>query len=573
MTRNSVNPGLNARESVVPAMLNARLFKIIAFDLISFFGLLQIMTALLFLAGIPITKYHLPAAFLAGGIFTWFIMRDKGSIEKFRKDFVIAAGLVLMLIFLSIVVSSWFYDFSWDGQAYHQETILQLKDHWNPTRSYLSFTVLLSDVCNYYSRGIETLQAAIYAFTGRIESGKATNFIFFFALASLSYSFLVGQLGFLPLKASLIALLASCNPVFFYQAFTYYIDAQIYFLYAILVIAAVTVFIESDKASYFIYGFSIVLLLPAKFIAIPIAGIFIISFLLILLVFRKYPVLKKTLAVSVVFSFLGFFIVGYQPYVTNMVNHGSPFYPFAGKGAARGAPLVDQSPETFPGKNRAEKFFISLFSRTDNLQSAETSRTPELKIPFTVTKSELRIVWDQRIGGFGPFYSGIFLISVILLVYLLFKPGPGDRLYLGLLMVALFCSIAIISESWWFRYIPQLWLFTIIVIIFYEKTGKTHFRDMVLKLLYFVMIVNLLLIASGTLFWNCRDTLKLNEQLQALKEEGKPVRANFSIFSGNRARLMEHGIRFTETREPMDTAVSFSMLHSISKMCYVRDEK
>ena len=549
---------------------NYRLFKLTAFNLMSFLGLLQIITALLFLADVSISKFHFPLIFIGSLFFSYLISKDD-RINQFRIEFIYSVILMIFLITFSIMISMYFYDFSWDGQAYHQETIIQLKDHWNPTKKYLSFTIIMSEVCNYYSKGIETLQATVYAFTNKIETGKATNFIFFFTAFFSCYSFLIERPNLSSIKALWIGILVVCNPVFICQAFTYYIDAHIYFLYVIMIIAAINIFMGEKKPSLIIYGFSVVLLLASKFIAIPITGILIISLLIILGLYRKYQLFFKVLTISVFFSFIGLLIVGYQPYVTNTINHDSPFFPFAGRGVAQSAPLVDQSPQYFPDKNRIEKLFISIFSHTENIQHAETSRSPELKIPFTIRKSELKIVWDQRIGAFGPFYSGAFVLSVILLILLLIKLEPKYKLYLISIMLALICSVIIISEAWWFRYVPQLWLFAIVIIIFTEKKWKNTFSGIILLIIYCALALNIILISAETLLWNYHVTKSVNEQLSYLQQSKKTVVANFSIFTSNRIRLLEHSIPYIQTTGPIDDSVSFSMPYSIVKMRYLSE--
>lgn len=544
-----------------------RILRITAFILISFFGLLQVATAILLLLNIPVTSLHFPLTFAGALLFSFFFARERDDAGWSLKGFLAPAAVSLIILVISILTAAWFFDFSWDGQSYHQEYIIRLKNHWNPTQSYLPYTVPLAEVCNYYSRGIETIQSTLYAFTGCIETGKATGFILFFATLFLCYSFLLRQAGLSKPKAWILALISACNPVFLYQAFTYYIDAHIYFLYVILIVSAIRIFMTGETMPMILYGFAIILLLPAKFIAIPMTGIMVIALIVTLFVYRKYKLFAKVVAVSTLCSAIGFFLVGYQPYVTNLVNHGSPFYPFAGAGAAPGAPLVDQSPEGFPEKNRVAKFFISVFSRTENLQHAETNRSPGIKVPFTLNKKELRIVWDQRLGGFGPFYGGAFMLSLLLMAGLVFRLPAADRRFLIILILTLTASIFIISEPWWFRYVPQLWLFSVILIFFAEVKWKNRFSKVLSGIVYVALALNILLTLAGTLYWNVRDTLKVKEQLEIIQKSGKTVIADFGIFTGNEIRLQESGIPYVRSEAPVACPDAFSMLHSKVKMC------
>jgi len=526
----------------------SKLFKLISLMLILQLALLQTATALLFFMGIPVTEFHFPLSFIGTMVIIYFISTEKNSRSRFQKIFFFSLLMVIVIIFFSIMISIKYYDFSWDGQAYHQEAIIQLKEKWNPAQRYLSAFTPMADVCNYYSRGIETLQSSVYAFTDRIESGKATNFILLLSGLFYSASFFIEKCNFSVMKSTGIGLLLVYNPVFVSQAFTFYIDAQIFFLYLILIISAISIFMSADKSDIMIYFSSVVLLLPAKFIAVPTTGVFIIAFLVILFMTRKFTLFKNILFISAVSSVIGFCVIGYQPYVTNTINHGSPFFPFAGRGSGQGPVLVDQSPVNFPGKNRVEKLLISVFSGTENIQKIDKHRIPRLKIPFTLKESEFQLAWDQRIGGFGPFYSGILLLSVALLMIILNKLNKMMRLYLIFIIAVILVSVFLISEAWWLRYVPQLWLLTFVVVVFSELTEKSWPQKFIVYAIYLFLFLNVTLISAKTLRWNALVTKSIDAQIEKITNENKPLIVNFRSFASNRIRLSEHKINYSETK-------------------------
>ena len=85
-------------------------------------------------------------------------------------------------------------------------------------------------------------------------------------------------------------------------------------------------------------------------------------------------------------------------------------------------------PESFKYKNRFGKFFTSFFGHTDELK-IYLDKDPKVpfKIPFTFNKVDLKNApkLGVKMAGFGPFFSGAVIVSIVLLV-LLWKRMP-DR--------------------------------------------------------------------------------------------------------------------------------------------------
>ena len=90
----------------------------------------------------------------------------------------IAVGLFVLTILLSLAVSAFFYDFSWDGQWYHQTGIIHIARDWNPlTDPMRSFDAHLEIWERHYAKGPWYFAAAVYQTTGHIEWGKAINWL------------------------------------------------------------------------------------------------------------------------------------------------------------------------------------------------------------------------------------------------------------------------------------------------------------------------------------------------------------------------------------------------------------
>jgi hypothetical protein len=108
---------------------------------------------------------------------------------------------------------------------------------------------------------------------------------------------------------------------------------------------------------------------------------------------------------------VGLFLIGYDPYITNTVFYGNPFYPtYSNTIYNKDALLRGQIPENFVGKNRFEKLFLATFSRAQNTYLGTTGL---LKFPLALNYAELKayVGPDLRVGGFGPFFGAITILA------------------------------------------------------------------------------------------------------------------------------------------------------------------
>lgn len=149
-------------------------------------------------------------------------------------DWAVAQALVLAVVSGSVGIAGLVFDASFDGQAYHQEAVLQMLDGWNPIRdpggAYESSN-LYAPYSNelwieHYPKGAWLESAAIVAATGRIESGKAPNLILLIASFMVVFAAMLLTLPSRRWLALLFAAVLALNPVAVTQLFTFYIDGQ-----------------------------------------------------------------------------------------------------------------------------------------------------------------------------------------------------------------------------------------------------------------------------------------------------------------------------------------------------------
>ena len=176
---------------------------------------------------------------------------------------------------------------------------------------------------------------------------------------------------------------------------------------------------------------------------------------------------KQYISYYLIIGIISILVVGISPYIKNIKNKGNPFYPLMGEG--KEDIISYNQPKCFEEKGQIEKFFISLFGVSENIQSNSSDKEPTVKIPFTFTEDEIKIYNrpDLRISGFGVEFSGIFCISIlaaIVVLYRLYKNKNKELFAMFLAYIGVSMLLALITEgSWWARYIPYIYGLPIIV--------------------------------------------------------------------------------------------------------------
>ncbi|RYE30701.1 MAG: hypothetical protein EOP42_11760 [Sphingobacteriaceae bacterium] len=509
--------------------------------LITSIAMVLLLVSVCFFAGGNVAAWQFPTAFvLTAGMY--FLICKKQLIDN--RSLIKAILISIAVIIISIIAALSLYDVTYDGQSYHQEGIYQLKNGWNSFRVLLPKSVNMAIYINHYGKGVEIPQSTLYALTHQIESAKATNFILFSAVFCLTLSLLLGLNKITPFKCILSALLATCNPIIINQLISTYVDGQLALMIQSFFITAIWLIAGSGYTSLLLLASVIVIGANVKFTGVVYIVIFSISFLAWLLFNKKIELFKNVLYTSLFSGVVAILLAGYNPYVVNMVKFSHPFYPLMGK---QKVDIVGYNlPNGFEQKNGMNKLFTSLFAHTDN-QISNKQKTVDLKLPFAINKTDILNASkvDTRIAGFGPFFSGILLLSAVLLCLLLAQPGKfiliKNMLYLA---AAIVVAVLIMPESWWARYIPQTWYLPIIVILAAELYAANKFQ--VLKLfLYLFLIVNVSLCLIG-FGWNMMMTALVNHQITKLKASHQIITVQFGDLKANRFRLEENHIPYQE---------------------------
>src|ERR1700676_889194 len=180
-------------------------FFLVAFGLINTLALTLLFCGIGFLSGLTISVWQFPLACLFSLIGNYYTAGYFFA-EKRNYQVLKSSGIILGLIIGLTLLSGFFYDISFDGQWYHQETVIRLHNKWNPVFQRLAVhatenTVTGKDVwcsgidnpiispgitgkpsvnlkflnLNHFAKGTEIIEASIFQLSNRIETSKAVN--------------------------------------------------------------------------------------------------------------------------------------------------------------------------------------------------------------------------------------------------------------------------------------------------------------------------------------------------------------------------------------------------------------
>ncbi|MCB0847401.1 MAG: hypothetical protein KDE26_29325, partial [Bacteroidetes bacterium] len=473
-------------------------------------GIIQLFAMSSLYLGIGNKPWIFPVSFLVslGGL----LLANQQLEINHRKTLI----PVLLMLFACLGISRFIFDTTFDGQDYHQEAILKLLQDWNPVSKPSYFSIH-----HHYPVGSWVTSASVVSFTGMIETGKLFQLLLVIGTVYISYF----SLSLIPTLTQWLRILTSIiitfNPVSLVQTLSHYVDGMLGACYLAVILGGVILWFGNDHKktsllAYILIGLSIVIGFSLKFTAVPILGMLIIGTGIIFFINQKIAILKGLILTAGSGGMLAIGLFAFHPYMTNTLRHGDPFFPFNDP-EHQTAIIRTQLPDELLDKNRLEKLVLSTFSQTEN-----TPNEPlKWKIPFTFNPEKLRFFKgpDTRVGGWGPWFGGMLILSLSGWIFLL-KDKKNHKLALntGLCIVFILGSVFIIPEAWNARYVPQYFFIPVIVMLaFYQQKGWFS------KVLLCCLVVNMLIIAGYYFPHNYKQSLKIYEQIRNLKQQEAKV--------------------------------------------------
>ena len=460
--------------------------------------------------------------------------------------------IISILIFIiSILIAGNTYDMSWDGNTYHKTAIGSLKNGWNPVYENVEeFNIEDGNEIdinneeknkiwiNHYPKGSWIFTANVYKLTDNIEMAKVLNLLTIWSCFAIIATYLSKRIS--KIWGIILALLIVLNPITIPQVFNYYIDGILGLSLSMILFSLIAITNikygnrkgeeeESEKFElkehFIILALAIIFIINLKFTGVVYAAIFCLLFYIYWLYREnkqgtfKQAIIKYTGFFSVVVIF-SVFVVGFSSYAKNMLENGHPFYPLFGEN--KEDIITHNQPAYFKERGVIQKFFITMFSEGSNVHDSygNNNDKPHLKVPFTIKDGEINEYArpDARISGFGPLYSGIFIISCLCTIYMLYRMWR-DKNYnilipFILILFGMFVLVLATDGSWWARYTPYLYLLPILNLIYLIK------RNSKISLTV-AIILSILLLANCSLiiYANCSSHLKRYSEIESSFEK------------------------------------------------------
>lgn len=385
-----------------------------------------------------------------------------------------SAALFLGAFLISLILGYFSFDTTYDSIYYHKPTIEALVNGWNPIyddgENLCMWTL-------HYARGLELQASSIASSYFGLEASKSINFLFLFATFSLSFCAISKSFALLSKKQVLIAtLILMLNPVVLSQLFTFYNDFYLYLESISLVSLFIILYKSEENCSlyYFMLLTATLLAVNTKFTHFFFGCLLWGAFWVYLFYKRKYNLLKKSLILGIIALVLGAVFIGYNPYVTNFLKTGDPFYPLLSNKVDI---MTSNTPEILIDDNR---FIAFLKAQLSNETIAWALIRGKINVADIITPSA-----DSRTYGFGILFFPIFLCTITLMLI----TKADKKLWLALILILL--PIAFFEQSWWARYVPFPWAITTLAAISYYRSKK-----LILSRILYVSIISMVILTA-----------------------------------------------------------------------------
>jgi hypothetical protein len=488
-----------------------------------------------------VAPFALVAALLAG---IWLTHKERLSQRLRWVPIALAVGLVA----LSMALSAFYYDLSWDGEWYHQTGIIHIASDWNPlTDPMHEFAKHLQEWVRHYPKGPWYEAAAIYKTTGHIEWGKCVQWI---ALAAMFLATLAAllELGLRRASAFALAALIALNPAVTSELTGFMVDG-IMFSFLTVAIASLLSAMRSPRWAVLVACVTAsIVTINAKFtglvflcIALAAAGVWC---------WFKHRAMAGRFAVAACATLvLGVCVWGYNPYVTNTIHVHQPLYPVLGSAQYPSIDHVErgETPRNMRGRNRFLRFGYAIFGRPGN-QPYFIGKDATLMWPFMAHRADLYAYTYQetRVAGFGPWFSGCLLLSLALAAWLVAGRTPG-RWGPLLICATIVASLLINRHLWWPRYGPQMWWLPIVPMVLALQLERPRRQRELAWAVLGVLLLNALIVAGVRMTWETTHTMALRRQLKEMRDSGKEYRVSTRYFTESaKVRLGEAGISYQD---------------------------
>ena len=514
--------------------------------LMSFVFIVYFLVIISFLTSETILPFVFPASFFISSFLSVFL--SKRDDHKAIKTYLPIVYSFILVVF-SLLFSTLYYDFSFDGQWYHHPAIYKLEGGWN---AFINPLIDAHKSILHFPKGTWYFSASIFSTLGVFETGKCLNIIMM-AVASLMAYATLRDYNVSKIKSLALSCLIILHPVVWSEITTFQNDNNLYLSLAIYSFAIFSWLRTKDKVPLLLGVMSSIFLINTKFTGLVFLIVFAFFGFVYFSIYKPKFILKY-IAVHAIIIIMGVGVFGFNPYVTNLIHRGHPLYPIMGTAKypshisnGKDGNEIHETPKNMMGKPTLTRFFYANFSRPSNAPY-NNQRNAELIFPLSSKVSDWDVYrfHDLRIAAFGPFFSGVLVLSFGYLIYLCVVLG-NKRWHLLIPLLAIFTSLFLSRHFWWARFGPQLWLFPISLIVasFLTFSGK---RKQLFNWTFLIIIIaNGLIVLSIHLNWVHQSTNVLRQQLKDIKTQNKTIEICMYWFNKSMNRkLDEWDIKYKE---------------------------
>ena len=455
----------------------------------------------------------------------------------------------------ALLSASLFYDNSFDGNTYHQGSIVDMIMGCNPIHTPQYFSSLWS---RHYAKAIEIAASTISLFFNRIETGKAVNILIIEASIFITYGFLRRTFSHLAShRIVFLTLLLTLCPTVIRQAYIYYIDYTLYTFMLLVVISLITIYRNNDHISWYTLIITAILAASTKFtVAFYIFLTIGVGIIWFFVAGQRKMSLRMTI-LSIGLFILGLGVLGYHPYITNTIGWGHPFYPLMGSDIDI---MSGNTPEIYIGGNRFTNWLRSLFYNAEGT---------EVWMPIiSDSLHDYYISHEARIAGFGPFFGYTLFTSMLLVVYHIGKEWQSHtcnkaqaHTFIGISLLLLGACF-IFEQSWWMRYTPFLWAVPIVLLLYTEYNGKLSQRMRLIRsILYTLLAATQLLCIATTIVAGGAFTQRLGGLFNAITPQST-VKVYHHIESPSfEYKLQERDINYEVIETDLENNTTLHCVH------------
>lgn len=444
---------------------------LIGIGIIVFFATFVAVGLLSLLLHIPISVYSAPSSLLLFFIANAILLKWYSNTKII--DCIAISSIATVIISLCFLWAKQYHENFFDAVWYHHDAVYQFAKGWNPYERNLEAneTSYCEFYLNYFPKGYWIFGAIIYKFTHTIEAAKGMDLALMLACAMILCGGLLKQnFDWSNTKSVFVGLLICLNPIAIINAFSFYVDGPIASLLSMGIFFALAQLYGKDNKAWLMAFICFGVLFHLKFTGTAFSILFMGAFFMLLILKEKLT-WKKWLIRFSIYSVIVLLILGFHPFISNTIHKGHPFFPAVENNEIKVFKLSSY-PADFIGKDRFTKFVTALFAETGWHGTPDKSTPKEL---FSIKGTEFYGKGIPDLGALGPLFAEFFSLSIIaFIVSLLFLKNKKQKLQYLLALLFFLFTCFINQEAWVFRYIPHLWLLSILILLplWENKYGK-----------------------------------------------------------------------------------------------------